>query len=74
MQEDSNRAKYATHAFSLSEKKRPTNLEKLQQQKTFSPVCILLVQLAWMNVFMIVCCYFEIVLIAMLLLSLKTVF
>ena len=37
------------HFFNLSEKKRPTNLEKWQQQKHFSPVCMLLVQLASMN-------------------------
>ena len=50
----------------MSGKKRSTNLEKLQQQKPFSPVRMLLVQVALMNVFLIVCCYLEIVLTAML--------
>ena len=35
----------------LSEKKRPTNLSKCQQQELFSSVCMLLLQLASINVF-----------------------
>ena len=65
---------YLTFFFTLYEKKRSTNLGKLQRQKPFSPMCMLLVQLASVNVFTIVCHYFEIILTAMLLLSLKPVF
>ena len=66
------RAKYTTHIFTLSEKKPPTNLKKWQQQRPFSPMCMFLVQLASVSftlcdnqetfIFIIVCCYFEIVL------------
>ena len=66
------RAKYTTHFFTLSEKKPPTNLKKWQQQRPFSPMCMFLVQLAAVSftlfdnqetfIFIIVCCYFEIVL------------
>ena len=37
--------------FTLSEKKELTRLQKKQLQKTFSPVCMLSIQLASMNVF-----------------------
>ena len=37
--------------YSLSEKKELTSFQKRQQQKTFSPVCMLSVELALMNVF-----------------------
>ena len=36
--------------FLLSEKKQPTNLQIKQLQKSLSPVCMLLVQLASMNI------------------------
>ena len=52
------------HIFlTLSEKERPKNLEKLQHQKTFPPVCMLLI------LCMLVC-----ILTSMLLLFLKPVF
>ena len=70
--EDTNRAKYTRHFCTLSEKKPLTNLEKQQQQRAFSPVCMLLVQLALMIfflydnqetfIFIIVYRYFDIVL------------
>ena len=37
--------------FTLSEKKPPANLEKWQEQRPFSPVCLLLLQRASMNAF-----------------------
>ena len=38
------------NVLTLSEKKGLTNIQKKQLKKTFSPVCILSVQLASMNV------------------------
>ena len=49
--QNSNKAKYTKHFFTFSEKKPLTNLEKLQQQRLFSPLCMLLVKLASINVF-----------------------
>ena len=40
--------KHNTSFFTLSEMKRLTNLRKQQLQKTFSLVCMLLIQVAWM--------------------------
>ena len=51
LKKDSNRTKYTTHFFTLSEKKPPTNREKWQQQRPFSPLCMLFIQSASMNVF-----------------------
>ena len=53
MQKDSNRPKYNTRFLILSEKKQLTNPWKWQLQKPFSPVCMLLLQLATMNVFIL---------------------
>ena len=37
--------------FTMSEKKELTNLQKSQLLKAFTPVCMLLIQLASVNVF-----------------------
>ena len=48
---DFNWPKYTTHFLTFSGKKRPTNLYKWHLQKPFPPMCMLLLQLASMNVF-----------------------